>query len=377
MTTQTIKSSSIKLAMVSASLLILGACASSSGEKTKAEEDCLAQDGGYWYNKKCWAFEDDSIAKGDIDNIVKERMATFKKRRLKIGEASYPLLSAPADYNDGKLNIYVVYQVNDRVKTFALSGVPLDDATYANGGTFKDGIPKFLDGSFDSEGAFILEKTGSAVVSMNSNEEFVIKGEIYDISTATNGNPPTNFIDYELVIDLQGLFLGTSKMVVVDNEAHLLGDLGTITYHQVKTLIADHPTIKTIVMRTVGGSVDDKVNMHTGRLLRENGFTTKLLEDSHIASGGVDLFTAGRERIVTKGAKLGVHSWCCLDGEGASKADKDHPGHKDQIDYFTEMLGKKGYDFYFFTLNASDFSGMYYMTDEDMKKFGVATKFVE
>ena len=64
-------------------------------------------------------------------------------------------------------------------------------------------------------------------------------------------------------------------------------------------------------MTQISGSVNDAVNMHTGRLLRKNGFTTKLLSDSDIASGGVDLFCAGAKRIVEKGAKIGVHSWCC------------------------------------------------------------------
>ena len=64
-------------------------------------------------------------------------------------------------------------------------------------------------------------------------------------------------------------------------------------------------------MKQIRGSLDDKINMHTGRLIREHGFTTKVLSDSRIASGGVDLFCAGEKRIIEQGAEIGVHSWCC------------------------------------------------------------------
>ncbi len=172
--------------------------------------------------------------------------------------------------------------------------------------------------------------------------------------------------------------IGNSEIKVIDNKAYLSGILGTRTYHQVKKLIQEYPDIKTIIMTNVPGSINDMVNMHTGRLLRQNGFTTQLPFNSDIASGGVDLFTAGVKRIVTKGAKLGVHSWCCVDDLTAADVEPEHPAYKYQLDYFSEMLGiHKGYDFYFYTLQAAPFDGVYYMTDKEIKDWGLATQFID
>ena len=296
-----IKSLSIKWSVVSVALLIFGACASSNINKIQVQSDCLKAYKGYWYNNKCWEFVDEAISKSDIDDIVKERMATFKKRRLKIGNVSYPLRSISFDEtDDDTIDIFVLYQDKDKSKTFALYDVPMYKINYLFGRTVKREA-KFFDDDIDSKKAKVTQ-SGRAVFGIDSNDQIDIKGEILSNITLANST------QFELTFNEQALALGTSTIEVVGNEAHLSGELGTMTYHQVKSLMANHPTIKTMVFRKVDGSVDNSVNIHTGRLLRENGFTTKLLEDSDIVSGGVDLFTAGRERIVTKGAKIGVHS---------------------------------------------------------------------
>jgi len=46
--------------------------------------------------------------------------------------------------------------------------------------------------------------------------------------------------------------------------------------------------------------------------------------------------------------------------------------------YFSEMLGNKlGPDFYFYTLEAAQFDSIHYMTDEEIKKWNIATEFIE
>ena len=145
-----------------------------------------------------------------------------------------------------------------------------------------------------------------------------------------------------------------------------------------KEAIANHPNAKTVVLGEISGSVNDLVNMHTGRILREAGLATKVLKDSEIASGGVDLFCAGKERIVEKGAKLGIHSWCCVDDLTAIELPKDHPAHQYQVAFFTMCMGEKtGPDFYFHTLEAAPFDDVHWMSDEEIKKWGVSTKFIE
>lgn len=103
--------------------------------------------------------------------------------------------------------------------------------------------------------------------------------------------------------------MGDSKLKIIGDEAFLSGDLGTKAYAQIKDLIENHPNVKTLVLTSISGSVNDAVNMHTGRLVHEAKLNTKVLANSDIASSAVDLFCAGENRIVEKGAKIGIHSW--------------------------------------------------------------------
>ena len=173
--------------------------------------------------------------------------------------------------------------------------------------------------------------------------------------------------------------MGTSRFEISGEEAFLSGILGTATYHQLKRIIENNPEVKTIVLHRVEGSINDEVNMHTGRILREAGLNTKVLSDSDIASGGVDLFAAGVERIVEKGARLGVHSWGGGPTEEHSRGDKlpeNHPAHQYQLQYFRQMLGTElGPDFYFYTLQAAPVDGMHYMSDQEIKDWKLATSF--
>lgn len=116
--------------------------------------------------------------------------------------------------------------------------------------------------------------------------------------------------------------------------------------------------------------------MQTGRLLRRSGLDTELLPDSQIASGGVDLFTAGNRRIAVPGAQVGVHSWCCEGDLTAGELPRDHPAHQHQLRYFMEMMGDEiGRDFYFCTLSAAPFNGIHWMSDDEICKWTVATEF--
>lgn len=174
--------------------------------------------------------------------------------------------------------------------------------------------------------------------------------------------------------DLMGA--GNSTIEVKENKALLNGELGTITYKQIKHLKEQFPEVNKIVFNDVPGSVNDDVNMHTGRLIREFGYTTIATEKSKIFSGGVDLFCSGKERIITNGAILGVHCWD--DGEDKSAKDypKDHPIHRFQINYFSEMLSSEfGEEFYFFTLNSAESDDIHNMTLKELKTYRIGTHF--
>jgi len=163
-------------------------------------------------------------------------------------------------------------------------------------------------------------------------------------------------------------------MVLVKNhQAYLDGDSGTITYQQIEDLINNHPEVKTIIFGTISGSVNDAVNMYIGELIREVGITTKVLSNSEIASGRVDLFCAEKNRIITKSAKLGVHSWADMDYT-AKDLPLDHPAHQYQIAYFKMCLEDKGEGFYFYTLDAAPADNIHWMSDDELKEWGIATQ---
>ena len=70
--------------------------------------------------------------------------------------------------------------------------------------------------------------------------------------------------------------------------------LGTeVSDNQILEINADYPSVETIVLGSIDGSVNDDVNVETGRLIREAGYTAHLKSDSEIYSGGVDLFCSG------------------------------------------------------------------------------------
>ena len=109
--------------------------------------------------------------------------------------------------------------------------------------------------------------------------------------------------------------------------------------------------------------------------MREAGLNTKVLSDSDIASGGVDLFAGGVERIIER-VGLGVHSWGSEPLEEslqANKLPKNHPAHQYQLRYFSQILGTEiGPDFY--DLNAAPVDNIHVRSGN--KDWKLATSFV-
>jgi len=180
---------------------------------------------------------------------------------------------------------------------------------------------------------------------------------------------------------------GTSQLTIKGDKAYinteykvnayttLNGGLGVRAYNQIFDVIHQHPEVKILVEEQVSGSIHDAINMQTGRLVRKARLATHISKNSDIASGGVDLFCAGVKRTMEDGAKVGVHSWS--DGEGieAGNLSEDNPLHKDQINYFTEMLGSPiGEEFYFYTIHAAIAGEIYQMNRAEMQSFQMLTE---
>ncbi|WP_298421891.1 hypothetical protein [uncultured Kordia sp.] len=334
-------------------LCVITSCNGQKAISASTQQACAEKD-GYWYKNKCWeGFEDEGIAKKDIDSVVKAQMKLLKDASITLNGKKHEINFFFPEQQEG--NILFVTSFKNMQET-VLVIVSENDIEYGKKGSFEANAI-YLKGDItdeNNEPEMVAQGTANGTVDEDFNVQIsgTLKGES-EYTFAIKGN--------EAVMGA-----GNSKIEIKGNEAYLSGTLGTITYHQIKDIIDNHKNVKTIVLTQIDGSINDAVNMHTGRILREAGLNTKVLVDSNIASGGVDLFCAGNKRTITKGAKLGVHSWA---GENikADELPKDHPAHQYQIAYFTQMLGEKnGPDFYFYTLSAAPPETVHYMSVKEM-----------
>ncbi len=173
------------------------------------------------------------------------------------------------------------------------------------------------------------------------------------------------------------IYNDTDNYAIIQN-----GDLGIKDFNSILDITTNYPNIKEIRLKNIDGSLS-QLTTQTGLLLRKHGLNTKVLQtvagdDTDIASGGVDLFTAGVLRNIEDGSKLGVHSWSSNeDGKEIQAKDyaKNDKAHHDQILYFSTMLGfEKGYEFYFFTINVAFDDNMHTMTLKEIEKYNFIKK---
>ena len=344
--------------------------------KVKNEKECQKK-GGYWYQNKCWANFlqfDEGISISEIDSEVKRQLKEIEKYGMEINGKKYIINSffPEIDENSGEIAIITVFTEKGKAKTLLQVG------EWKKGKTKSISLQVMLfncnlmEGEVEDEKLMsLLIANGTSEVNYNEEtEEFVTKGSM---SIEDKDKKMT----FEIKAGESLIGMGDTRLEIKGNEAYLNGTLGTKSYKQFKNLIMNHPEVKTIVLQNVPGSVNDAVNMHTGRIIREAGLTTKVLVDSKIASGGVDLFCAGKERIIIKGAQLGIHSW---GGNGitADQLSKDHPAHQYQLEYFTMCLGKgKGPGFYFCTLSAAPMDNIHWMSNEEIERWEIATRFIK
>lgn len=154
-----------------------------------------------------------------------------------------------------------------------------------------------------------------------------------------------------------------------DTAATVNGVLGKTAHKRFEKMLIEHPGVHTLILENVPGSMNDEYNMQTGRLVREKSLTTEVRSYSKVASGGVDLFCAGKKRIIENGAMLGVHSW----SEGKKEATdypKNDPAHNAQTSYFSEMLGDSlGPIFYFYTIYAAPADSIHWMTTDEIEYY--------
>tara|TARA_R110002074_G_scaffold8175_16_gene34220 strand:+ start:1728 stop:2300 length:573 start_codon:yes stop_codon:yes gene_type:complete len=162
-----------------------------------------------------------------------------------------------------------------------------------------------------------------------------------------------------------------TQMVVRGDQLVLSGTITSRTPSNFARILTENPQIRTLVQTQVDGSIDGEATIAMGYRVRALGLGTHLRSDSIVDSGGVDLFLAGRQRTMARGANIGVHSWRNGYREGSS-----YPPNASEHDmtrrYIADMLGSDA--FYWFTLQAAPSDGIHEMTAAEIAHFGLLTR---
>ena len=126
-------------------------------------------------------------------------------------------------------------------------------------------------------------------------------------------------------------------------------------------------------MKSVPGTNNSLATFDTGEFLRLKRLNTHVPGDGAIASGGTDLFIAGVIRTVETGARIGVHSWIAEDANGRAIIGSQLPRNDLQHRIFRDYYDKMGIpaDFYWFALDAAPPTSVHWMTDGELRQFGL------
>lgn len=157
---------------------------------------------------------------------------------------------------------------------------------------------------------------------------------------------------------------------IVKDTIYMRGVIYGNTLHDIQGAFDKNPKITTLVMEDVPGSIDDEVNLVASLEIRKRQINTYIPNDGMVASGGTDMFLAGKERAVHPTAKVGVHSWAGMDSV-ALDFPRAHKEHEKYLDYYREM--GIPLDFYWYTLEAAPADSIHWMTTVEMNQYRVVT----
>jgi hypothetical protein len=141
---------------------------------------------------------------------------------------------------------------------------------------------------------------------------------------------------------------------------------------ELENILATYPQVRVIILDKVEGSDDDSTNLRMAELIRSRGLQTHLTSQSVIESGGIELFMGGVKRTMERGARIGVHSWIDEDtGYEGRDLPADHPDHREYLDAYSSLGVPEA--LYWFILKAAPSTAMYFLNDDEIKRFSVLT----
>ena len=217
----------------------------------------------------------------------------------------------------------------------------------------------FLQGCNGSSGS--SASSGSAT-NTGSNTDNTSSGD----SSSGNTDSTDNNSDGDSEQDVPVAFNVRGRWAV------MTGTIDSSIVSKLQTLVQDYPNVDTLVMVDVPGSSDDEANLQAGRLVHQLGLNTMVPEGGMIASGGVDLFLAGKERTLADNVLVGVHSWAGDGVTDASQLPADHNSHNLYLEYYQEIGVNPA--FYWYTIQAAPAEDIHWMRAAERQQYQLATR---
>ncbi len=143
------------------------------------------------------------------------------------------------------------------------------------------------------------------------------------------------------------------------------------SHNLIKDMMRENPQVKTLILQAMPGTQDMNTNRRVVLGLRAAELATHVPADGRIASGAVDWFIAGSPRTIDCGAMIGVHSWSSKLGERGDQTLYD--GQRGTQRYFLKRMGVDP-DFYEFTREAAGPDDIYWLSVDDMLRFGLLSE---
>ena len=162
--------------------------------------------------------------------------------------------------------------------------------------------------------------------------------------------------------------------VSADKEAIVLnGVINSSALEEFKSVAGENPMVRRIEIVNCEGSINDEVNLELAKYIYEQQYDIHLLANGLIASGGTDLFLAGRKRSKGANTRIGVHSWSGGKNEKATDFPVGHENHLPYITYYKAVgySQQEAEDFYYFTINAAAADDIHWMTDAEIARYGM------